>query len=198
MSVRPYLLVAGCSHTAGVGIDPTQTWANKLAQELDLSLVNLAQAGACARFVSLSLIEYLTQTSTVPELIIAQWPNPYRSMKIVNQTIRFYNTQAMDDEFEQRLKTNPESFIIEWTDSIVDLNTFWPGKIINICLESAQAHMIQSMQDLFDKNIILHIDEKLPGKTWHFDSAAQDKLHHSTECHQKWADRILTILQNTV
>ena len=198
MSNKPYLLVAGCSHTAGVGIDPEQIWANKLAQELDLDLVNLAQSGACAKFVSLSLIEYLTQTSTSPELVIAQWPNPYRSMKIVNQAIRFYTVQAMDDEFEQRLKINPESFIIEWTDSIVDLNTFLPGKIINICLESAQSHMIRSVQNLFDKNIILHIDEKLPEKTWHFDSAAQDKLHHSAECHQKWANRILTILQNTV
>jgi len=198
MSNKPYLLVAGCSHTAGVGIDSTQTWANKLALDLDCNLVNLGRAAACAKFVSDTLIEHLSNAGNPPQLVVAQWPNPYRSMKIVGQKICFYNTQVMDNAFEQRLKTNSESFIIEWTDSIVNLNTFWSGKIINIFLESAQAHMIQPVQDLFDRNIIVHIDEKLPGKNWHFDSAAQDQIHHSATCHQKWADRILTILQNPV
>jgi hypothetical protein len=198
MSNSSYLLVAGCSHTAGVGIDPGQTWASKLAQELDLDLVNLARSGACAKFVSSALIEYLTQTSVAPKLIIAQWPNPYRSMKIVDQKIRFCNTQAMDDEFKQRLKTDPNSFIVEWKNSIIELNTFWAGKIINICLESKQDYTAYSVQDLAYRDIILHLDEKLPGKTWHFDSAARDKIHHSPECHQKWADRILTILENHV
>ena len=50
-------------------------------------------------------------------------------------------------------------------------------------LERLEAHKIK-----------LHIDEKLPGKTWLFDSSASDKLHHSSACHQQWSERLIGIL----
>jgi len=47
---------------------------------------------------------------------------------------------------------------------------------------------------LAQNNIKLHIDEKLPGRTWFFDSAADDKSHHSPWCHQKWSERLIEII----
>jgi hypothetical protein len=198
MLAQPYLLVAGCSHTEGVGVDPDQNWAHYLAQSLNCNLVNLGRAGACAKFVSDTLIDYLSNTSIPPQLVVAQWPNPYRSMKLVDRTICFYNIHSMDQDFEQRLKNNPNDFVDEWSNSIIKFNSFCHANIVNICLESKQDFIIQTMENFYQKDIILHIDEKLPGKTWHFDSSARDRLHHSAECHQKWADRILTILENPV
>ena len=198
MVTVPYLLVSGCSHTSGVGIDKNCIWAAQLAKNLQLDLVNLALGGSCAKFVVTSLIDYLESTTILPELIIAQWPNPYRSMKIFDQKIAFYNVNTMDDEFRYRINYNPNSFLEEWYSSILELNSYCKTKLINICFESHETITTQLVSNLKSKEIILHTDEKISGKTWHFDSGASDKLHHSADCHQKWAERILTILTNTV
>jgi len=194
MSNESYLLVSGCSHTSGVGIDKKYIWAQQVAYSLDFELINLAQEGACAKFVSLSLIDWFKSHTDFPELVIAQWPNPYRSMKLINQQIKFYNVNAMDKEFEQRIKIDPDGFVKEWYDSIVEFNLFCPTKVINICLESDKKIKV----DLANQGITLYIDEKRPGKSWQFDSGATDGFHHSPQCHQKWAERVLTIYNNSL
>jgi hypothetical protein len=199
MSKKSYLLISGCSHTAGVGINTNNGWAQHVARSLNLDLVNLATGGACAKFVADSIIDWMLNASVVPEIIIVQWPNPYRTMKVVNKKTYFYNVNSMDHDFAHRFKYDSKSFVKEWQDNIIDLNSKFGAKLINLCLESNnEDHIIQTVPILFDKKIALHVDEKLPGKTWHFDSSAKDKLHHSEYCHQKWADRVLNIINKRV
>lgn len=198
MTSRKQMLVAGCSHTAGVGIDINCSWANVLSQQLNLDLVNLARGSACARYVADVLIDWLAKAPAQPELVVVQWPNPYRSMKIIDQQPRFYNVNAMDEDFAQRLRLCPESFISEWQQAVIDLNRRCRSTLINICLESLDSDVAGPVQNLSNHGIKVHLDEKEPGQTWHFDSAATDNMHHSEQCHQKWADRILTLVKNTV
>jgi hypothetical protein len=198
MSSRSQMLVAGCSHTAGVGIDSNHSWASVLSRQLDLDLVNLACNGACARYVANVVIDWLAHATKQPDLVVVQWPNPYRSMKIINQCLHFYNVNFMDEDFAQRLKLCPESFIAEWGQAVIDLNQHCQSRLINICLESSDNNIVTTVQDLLNLGIKVHLDEKLPGHTWHFDSAAADGLHHSEQCHQKWSDRILTLIENRV
>jgi lysophospholipase L1-like esterase len=192
------MLVAGCSHTAGVGIDINFGWATVLSRQLNLELVNLARGSACARYVADVLIDWLAQAPTQPTLVVVQWPNPYRSMQLINQQPHFYNVNAMDEDFAQRLRLCPESFVNEWRQAVIDLNQRCQCNIINICLESLDSDVVAPAQDLLDLGITVHLDEKQPGLTWHFDSAATDGNHHSEQCHQKWADRILTLVKNAV
>ena len=65
---------------------------------------------------------------------------------------------------------------------------------------TSSSHMLVAgpAQRLLDQEIKVHLDEKDLGRIWHFDSAATDGMHHSEQCHQKWADRILTLIKNTV
>jgi len=198
MNSDAYILVAGCSHTAGVGIDINHSWANVLSRQLNLDLTNLARGSACARYVADVLIDYLADAPTQPTLVVVQWPNPYRSMKLINHEPRFYNVNVMDEDFAQRLRLCPESFISEWRQAVIDLNRRCQPALINICLESMDSDIAAPAQDLLDLGIKVHLDEKQPGLTWHFDSAATDNMHHSEQCHQKWADRILTLVKNTV
>jgi len=107
------MLVAGCSHTAGVGIDINFSWANVLSRQLKLDLTNLARGSACARYVADVLVDYLAEAPTQPDLVVVQWPNPYRSMKLIDHEPRFYNVNAMDEDFAQRLRLCPKSFISE-------------------------------------------------------------------------------------
>jgi hypothetical protein len=199
MSNKPYLLVAGCSHTEGAGIDPTHVWAQQLAKSLNWDLINFGKNGACAKFVADSITDWMSNASVAPEIIIVQWPNPYRTMKVIDKKTYFYNANSMDRDFAKRFKYNPKSFVKEWQDNIIDLNSIFGTTLINLCFESNdQDHIIQTVPILFDQKITLHVDEKLPGKTWHFDSSAADKLHHSKYCHQKWADRVLNIINKRV
>ena len=198
MNSDAYILVAGCSHTSGVGIDINHSWANVLSRQLDLDLVNLARGGACARYVADVLIDYLAKAPTQPKLVVVQWPNPYRSMKLINQQPHFCNVNAMDEDFAQRLRLCPESFISEWRQAVIDLNRQCRSALINICLESMNSDVAGPAQDLLNLGIKVHLDEKQLGLTWYFDSAATDNMHHSEQCHQKWADRVLNIINKRV
>jgi hypothetical protein len=192
----PYVLVAGCSHSDSKldYIEFEDFWPNQLAKHLNYELVNLGKGGACASYVSQELIKWLTEhNDAAPVLVIAQWPNPYRSMEIINQSLIFSNVNSQSKSFKHRLKYCPESFWEEWTQSIINLNNICKRPLINICLENAE--IFQDRLNCLD-NIQIHIDEKLPGKTWHFDSAANDKMHHSRWCHQKWTERMLTIINS--
>ena len=198
MLSKSILLVSGCSHTYGVGIDSNHSWSNVLSQHLELDLVNLSKPGACAQYVCDTLKNWLDQNKTQPKLVIAQWPNPYRTMKIINHQTVFYTRNSMDEDFRQRLKHCPESFLREWQQSVESFNQYCKSPLINVCFESFDSDIAAPVTELLQKDISVYIDEKTPGHTWFFDSAALDKLHHSEWCHQKWADRILTIVENVV
>lgn len=198
--LKPYILIAGCSHSDSnlSYINFEDFWPNQLANCLDYEVVNLAKGGACAAYVSQQLSNWLSNSNNIqPTLVVAQWPNPYRSMEMLDENLIFSNVNSPTENFKRRLKHNPESFWEEWSQSIIKVNKICKQTLINVCFESAD--FLQSRLDYFNSvDIKIHIDEKLDGKTWHFDSAAQDNSHHSSWCHSKWTERILTIVNNTV
>jgi hypothetical protein len=198
MNTPSYLLVSGCSHTEGVGIDAKYSWASVASRQLNLDLINLARRGACAQYVSDVTRQWLDRSSIIPRLIIMQWPNPYRDMRVANGQIKFVNVSHKDPEFEQRMRQDPDSFLAQWRQIIQDFNHDLPCPVINICLESLDSDLAVPVQQLSAQGINIHLDEKRSGHTWHFDSAASDRLHHSEQCHQKWADRILTLAEYVV
>lgn len=193
MIQQPCLLVSGCSHTVGVGINREQVWAQQVAQELGLDLVNVARGGSCAKYVCDSLIDWINTAPIPPNLVIAQWPNPYRSMEIIHGKTAFYNVNSANENFKQRLKTNPESFVQEWFEHILKFNSYCQVPLINIYLDVDQESTSKAIQGLQQQGITLHLDKKIPGETWYFDSAASDNFHHSESCHKKWAERIIKI-----
>lgn len=193
----PYLLVSGCSHTAGTAIDYVDSWSSQVSLDTGLDLVNLSAPGACAQYVAQTLCNHLSSQHPTPKLVIAQWPNPYRAMSLRGDNIVFTNVHSPDNQFLDRMKKDPDSFWEEWTESIIEFNAMCDIPLINICFES-QDFIKEHTKPLEAKGIQLHIDEKQPGRTWHFDSMAEDKLHHSSYCHRKWADRILTIIKHAL
>ena len=186
-----YLLACGCSHTSGVGIEPHEIYVQLLADDLGLPLVNLAQGGSCARWVKHTLENYLRNNSLLPGLVVVQWPNPFRTWEITaNGQDQFSNVNRQSLLFAARLRQDPDGFWQEWIDSIERFafhNTEIP--IVDLCLESHD-FLAHHVAHLAEKDIVLHIDEKLPGKSWIFDSAASDGVHHSGRCHRLWADRL--------
>lgn len=189
-----YILACGCSHTAGIGLDAGEIYVDQLAQDLGITLHNIAKSGSCARWVGHQLQTWLDNRDDLPWLIIAQWPNPFRSWEIdVRGQDIFSNVNCQSSKFAQRLRCDSSSFWREWMQAIESFNRGWNTPVVNICLESRD--FVGSLVDqLSEKNIVLHIDEQRPGTSWIFDSAAQDGVHHSAVCHRLWADRLHGII----
>ena len=191
----PYLLVAGCSLTEGYGLHLEQTWAVKLADKLNLNLVNLAKSGADSEFVSVNIFNWLSSKSK-PQQIVIQWPNAFRAMHWSSSSCQFVNSANHDSLYMSKIQSNENNFWQSWIRNIILTDRFCRQlgiPTIHICLEDIS--FVEPVRPMLEcAKIELHLDQKQPGLTWHFDSGAADKLHHSEFCNEKWAQRILSLI----
>ena len=74
MSKKTKLEVGGCSYTFGANkeIDGTITWAEQLADRLDMELVNTARNGTGNEFILTKLTEAIHTHDNIG-LVIAMW-----------------------------------------------------------------------------------------------------------------------------
>jgi hypothetical protein len=195
--IKNYLVISGCSLTEGHGLQLEQTWGNKLEEQLNIPVVNLAKGGANAEFVSQNLINWINSEFSKPLAIIAQWPNPYRTTHWNNGLSQFILNQNSDDLYKRKVKHGEEHFYLPWINSIIRLDYICKSinvPILHLCFETPDL-VAPLLPILKQYNIELHLDFKQPNLTWHFDNAALDNSHHSEWCTEQWANRISTLLK---
>jgi len=189
-------LALGCSHTAGIGINYSDCYVTLLSQHYQTTIKNLAVPGGSYEQVESNLINEIKHDC--PDFVIAQWPNPFRRTIWNGDRPSLENVTNASLVFEQLLKLGEKNFYTLWIQSIVTCNTVCTMAqvpIVNIMLENLEE---QYYLQLKKEGVVLHVDEKLAGKTWLFDSAANDNQHHSARCHRAWADRLIGLLdENT-
>lgn len=194
----PYVLTTGCSLTEGMALHENQTWAHKLSHALNYDLINLGKGGANADFVSQNILNWCTSHMPRPNLVVIQWPNPFRSTHWAQGRARFVLNQTADSIYQAKATQSDENFWSDWIRSVVfvdQLLTLRNIPCLHIGLETA-LDLAPAAAALQQHRVNLHLDHKQPGLTWHFDSAAPDGCHHSEFCHTKWTERILTLLNN--
>jgi hypothetical protein len=183
----------GCSHTAGVGVDPQHCYVSVLGQLLNTPIKNPGVPGGNCSHVQQALITEL-KSSQRPDFVIAQWPNPIRLTVWHGGQAKNENLNHASPAFNQLLRTGEQNFYQPWLAAIVVCNLLCQQAgvpIINIMIEDVDS---QYHTALASENIVLHVDRKLPDQTWLMDSAASDNLHHSARCHQQWANRLHGLL----
>lgn len=188
-----YAMAAGCSHTAGVGNNPNDCYVKYLENHYQFSILNHGVPGGGCNDVLLNIVDAVQRTPA-PDFIIAQWPNVFRRTAWINGLKKLQNINSHDESFDILLKNDVRNFSEPWLQSVIVGNLLCKQAgiiIINIMLETPDSVYLNR---LAAANIQLHIDEKLPGRTWFFDSAADDKQHHSPWCHQRWAERLIGII----
>jgi hypothetical protein len=197
-NISKHIVISGCSLTEGHGLNLNQTWHKKLEQLIGYNIINLAKGGSNAEFVSQNLINWITSNFINPELVIAQWPNPFRATHWSNNQARFITNHSADELYCAKAKAGDENFYLTWIKSIISLNDvcrFYNIPILNICFETPES--VGPAPDILKQhNINLQLDLKLPGNTWHFDNNAFDKSHHSEWCNEQWANRVLTLAKS--
>lgn len=186
-------LALGCSHTAGVGLDPKDCYVSVLSELTGYPIVNQALGSGNHTVVQHRLVHALQQP-TLPDFVIAQWPNPFRRITYQGWQAHNENISTKSPAFEQLLRQSEQNFYQPWLDTIMICNLLCRAlkvKCINIMIEDIEPnyHAV-----LTANNIVLHTDRKIPGETWLMDSAASDNMHHSAHCHKQWAERIFGLL----
>lgn len=188
-----YALAAGCSHTAGIGIDLNDCYASCVSRHYNMPVLNNGVPSGNHVHVLMSIVKTL-KTNQHPAFIIAQWPNPIRRTIWTNGVEQLQNIHTAGPAFALLLKNGEENFYEDWLRSIIVGNLLCKlaaVPIVNIMLEDiADCYHAR----LTNEHIKLHTDQKLPGLTWLFDSAATDQIHHSAYCHKQWADRLIGLI----
>lgn len=185
-------LALGCSHTAGTGIDISDCYVNVLSRYYHIPIKNKSVPGASYEQVERNLVHEIKYDR--PDFVIAQWPNPFRRTMWYGERPTVENINSAGPVFKQLLKLGDLNFYNLWIQSIITCNALcnaFQVPIVNIMLENVERKYHQVLNN---EGIVLHVDEKLPGKTWLFDSAASDNSHHSAQCHTAWADRLVGLI----
>lgn len=191
-----HFLAVGCSHTAGVGVEPGKVYVDHISSATGLKGLNLAQDGASSEHCLQQIVEVLQDTAP-PKFIIAQWPNIYRKKFYADNGHWFENVNSHGEAFAHTLKLGDANFVQPWCQHIITANTLAKARgipIYHICLEYYEQQPVSELEKL---GVVLHMDLQKPGKTWLFDNAGSDGVHHSAVCHSQWAERILGIINES-
>ena len=185
-------LAVGCSHTAGVGIDPTHCYVSVLAAHYNIEILNRSRPGGNADYCVQALLTVLD--SARPEFVVAQWPNPVRRTVWHAQRATDENINNASVAFRSLLAAGEKNFIKPWLQNITIADRLCKlagVPVVHILLEDLADEYVETLNNL---NIVLHRDQKLPDQTWLFDSQAADAQHHSARCHAQWAKRLIGLI----
>jgi len=197
---QPHFVVAGCSHSAGVGVDREQRYDQIIQRSIGLPAYNVALAGGCAAIVSVYLAQWIDSVGT-PEFVVAQWPEHARWPVWVpgdqlTPYMRVDNPQDHTAIYRNVLKSSEDNFWADWMRSVVLTNILCRKlniPVINVYFDTLPKTIREILEE--DKQIKVH-DNREPGY-WPQDGRAADGAHHSARCHRAWADRILGIINET-
>lgn len=147
-----YMVVLGCSHTAGVGLNLEETWPYRISQELNMDLVNGAIPGGTNEFMLMNLTRLLNNR-TPPKLVVFNWTYVARQSYRSNGGFEIYGlaeqpTGKWEDEWKKYL-ASPQ----DWAYDFLELKE----RAILLCkLAGIPAwHITHSDQHYYDDTIEL-------------------------------------------
>lgn len=77
-----YILFTGCSHTEGIGIELSKTYAYLLANSLEKDYYNLAVGGTGIDVIEYNLLYWFTKYKKKPKFVVVQWPDHSRFLSL--------------------------------------------------------------------------------------------------------------------
>jgi hypothetical protein len=192
-----YSIAIGCSHTEGVGLPYEFIYSNQLSRQLGLRVVNLGVASSNAIFVKKNILSWVNNIQKIPKFVVVQWPNPYRMFVYENNFAHFELVQSPSQCLVHRvIKLSENNLLESWVSSIIEANTIL--RLLNI--PCYNIHFLagdtysKEIQEILIKNKIKMYFNDSCNSIWNLDSNAFDKSHHSIQCHEQWANRLINII----
>ena len=75
-----YMAFFGCSYTVGAGLPLEDTYSYKIAKRANMDYVNAAVCGSSADFVFYNFTKMVSTVSTLPKIVVINWPHPPRTL----------------------------------------------------------------------------------------------------------------------
>ena len=180
-----YILVTGCSHTEGIGLEEDKRYGNLLAKYLNANFYNLALGGTGQDAVFYNLLQWKLNVPKSPKLLVYQVPTDGRFLK--------YNDDPHDKHVYSPLGIWSTNFgaekFVSYGD-LIDLN-YW---------ETQKTLILSVITKMFDCPIItLNYNSALKNPLipkykndleWDFEDIARDCSHPGINSHKKIADQI--------
>ncbi len=181
-----HFVVAGCSHTQGVGVDEFFRYSKVISKQLEIPVYNVSRGGGNAWLCNLYAVKWLIAVGR-PEFLVAQWPHPIRRIIFKNGIWTTHNVHSgiEDSLFDETLRSGEENFWAEWISSVITTNAAYRSAgipVINMSLDPVPAAQAAILQ---------HYNIKIEDHGWMLDRQASDKRHHSQHAHAQWATKIM-------
>lgn len=189
-------VVMGCSHTTGVGLDREQAYPSLLSRHYKMPVYNLAVGNGNADICRLNFFQLIE--SDLPKFLVIQWPNPVRKIIWTYKNNEAFgvlqNITNGDVEFQRMAAIMELQFYWDWISEIVSIHA--TSRRIGLPVVHIYLDQLKEGFDVIfqEKNLVVHWDEKIPGKTWFFDNGAADGMHHSAWCHEQWVKRLIPLI----
>jgi len=84
---KDFILTFGCSYTQGIGLAKEDMWAELLAQELNMDLLNLGVGGTGPDIIHLNTLQYTKLNYPKPKCVVVQWPQSTRKSFAYKDTV---------------------------------------------------------------------------------------------------------------
>lgn len=75
LDLNNYMIVTGCSHTFGIGLELEKTYAHLLANKLKFDYYNMAMPGSGVDVLEYNLLSWFGKIKQKPKLVIVQTPD---------------------------------------------------------------------------------------------------------------------------
>lgn len=193
MDMSHCFVVVGCSHSTGVGNARQDCYVSMLEEHYNIPAYNLAvgNGNSCINLLNLLAIG---RFNLRPKFVVAQWPNPVRKIIWDHEHGHLMNINNGNETFHRLLKDSIMNYYLDWSIDVLSSSSMMGYRgipMVNIFLEHPTEDFINVIHSHIEK---IHIDEKIPGRTWLFDNAAGDGMHHSPGCHRQWANRLIPLI----
>jgi hypothetical protein len=185
---QPQFWVAGCSITAGVGIDPTQRFSVKISEYFGLPFSDLSQGGSSIEFAA---DQILRSDIRAGDIVLWGLTSEYRATVWDRKS----SEPKTFTPFRFDMKTNQADNIVDETRLYKALTSVCA--VENYC-DKIGANLVavpilcsETLQLLLHKNKCYHQIPYMPG----YLDLGTDNLHPGQKQHQWYADQLINIIK---
>ena len=186
------VMVVGCSHTFGIGLDDTQCWPYRLKQLLQQKyknpkVINLACPGGSNDWISRAVA---TSIETIkPDLVIVLWTYPNRREAIWDSGMLWQlNTELPGGPEAEKYKLEFQSHFMtinEHSDHYNWMKNHWLVKLASKNTMLIESHVTE-----------LHVMQNDLTKILGYHDVARDNQHFGPKVHLHFADKLFDIYKS--
>jgi hypothetical protein len=176
INLSNYILVLGCSHTVGVGLELEKTFPYLLAKELRCNYYNFGVSATGIDVVEYNLLTWIRKINKSPKAVVIQWPDHTRFASHLPGHENLIEKGSWTEDPD-----NVELIVNSEESGFFNARKLLTLKLINNLVKCPVITCLFTSQPIFDPyNLYIRKVDK-----------ARDLTHAGIESHKNWSELIL-------